>query len=436
MEFFTANGARFRRLLAVRWISQGMDGLYQTALASFVLFSPEKQATAGSAATAFAIMLLPYSFLGPFVGTILDRFSRRQIIFYANTIRAFDLVLVALVTMRGKSDLLLVVVVLFSFGANRLILAGLSAGLPRVIDRTKLIESNAIAVTGGSIAIVIGGGLGYGLRSLLGHFESLTTIDSILVAVAALGYFTSALCSLRLKRDELGPTEHELVRAKSVGIVTAGILDFKSGLAHLRLHRDAALGMIAVAIQRGGITALVVTCLLLERNTFNDPNNPDAGLAGLVQLVTAAGGGVFAGALIAPWATRKFGRHRWIRVALVLSAALVPTFIWGSHILLAIAAFSVAGFGQSVKVTCDALVQESIADEFRGRVFSVYDVLVNAAIVGGAGLAALIVPTSGRSVLLPLLVVFAYLTMAFLLRGFSKPSTGSIGSIGSPTTTS
>ena len=106
MAFLAANSEQSSKSRAVRWISQGMDGLYQTALASFVLFSPEKQATAGSAATAFAIMLLPYSFLGPFVGTILDRFSRRQIIFYANTIRAFDLLLVALVTMRGKSDLL------------------------------------------------------------------------------------------------------------------------------------------------------------------------------------------------------------------------------------------------------------------------------------------------------------------------------------------
>ncbi len=428
MAFVTTNGERFRRLLAVRWISQGMDGLYQTALASFVLFSPEKQATAGSAATAFAIMLLPYSFLGPFVGTILDRFPRRQIIFFANTFRAIDLLLVALVTTRGKSDLLLVVVVLFSFGANRLILAGLSAGLPRVIDRTKLIESNAIAVTGGSIAIVLGGGLGYGLRAFLERFESLTWADSILVAVAALGYLISALLSLRLKPNELGPTEHELVQAKSVGVVVAGIMDLKLGLAHLRLHRDAALGMIAVAIQRGGITALVVTCLLLERNTFHDPNNPDAGLAGLVQLVTASGVGVFCGAVIAPWAARRLGRHRWIRIALVLSAALVPVFIWGSHIMLAIAAFSVAGFGQSVKVTCDALVQGSIADEFRGRVFSVYDVLVNAAIVSGAGLAALIVPKSGRSVLLPLLVVFAYLLIAFLLKGFSKPITDSVDS--------
>jgi len=420
MEFLSTNGERFRRLLAVRWISQAMDGLYQTALASFVLFSPEKQATAGSAATAFAIMLLPYSILGPFVGTILDRFSRRQIIFFANTFRAVDLLLVALVTTRGKSDLLLVIVVLSSFGANCLILAGLSAGLPRVIDRTKLIESNAIAVTGGSIAIVLGGGLGYGLRAFLERFESLTWADSILVAVAALGYFLSALLSLRLRAHELGPSEHELIQAKSVGVISAGVLDLKLGLAHLRHHRDAALGMIAVAIQRGGITALVVTCLLLERNTFNDPNNPDAGLAGLVQLVSASGVGVFFGAVIAPWAARRLGRHRWIRVALVLSAALVPTFIWGSHILLLIAAFSVAGFGQSVKVTCDALVQGSIADEFRGRIFSVYDVLVNTAIVSGAGLAALIVPISGRSVLLPLVVVVAYLLMAFLLRGFNQ----------------
>jgi MFS-type transporter involved in bile tolerance (Atg22 family) len=251
--------------------------------------------------------------------------------------------------------------------------------------------------------------------------------------VAALGYLISALLSLRLRRNELGPTEHELVQAKSVGVVIAGITDLKLGLAHLRLHRDAALGMIAVAIQRGGITALVVTCLLLERNTFHNPNNPDAGLAGLVQLVTASGVGVFCGAVIAPWAARRLGRHRWIRIALVLSAALVPVFIWGSHIMLAIAAFSVAGFGQSVKVTCDALVQGSIADEFRGRVFSVYDVLVNAAIVSGAGLAALIVPKSGRSLLLPLIVVFSYLLMAFLLRGLSKPITDSVDS---PSTTS
>ena len=65
------------RLLRVRWTGQLTDGIFQSALASFVLFSPERQASAVNAAVAFAVVLLPYSIVGPFVGTILDRFSRR-----------------------------------------------------------------------------------------------------------------------------------------------------------------------------------------------------------------------------------------------------------------------------------------------------------------------------------------------------------------------
>ena len=67
-------------------------------------------------------------------------------------------------------------------------------------------------------------------------------------------------------------------------------------------------------------------------------------------------------------------------------------------------AFFGSVFGQSLKVTNDALVQSKINDYFRGRVFAVYDVVVNGAIVGGALIAALILPASGKSVLLPLIV--------------------------------
>ena len=50
---------RLSRLLAVRWSGQITDGLFQSALASFVLFSPERQANALSAALGFAVVLLP-----------------------------------------------------------------------------------------------------------------------------------------------------------------------------------------------------------------------------------------------------------------------------------------------------------------------------------------------------------------------------------------
>ncbi len=71
---------RLSRLIAIRWAGQATDGIFQSALASFVLFSPERQANALSAAIGYAVVLLPYSIVGPFVGTILDRVSRQRVL--------------------------------------------------------------------------------------------------------------------------------------------------------------------------------------------------------------------------------------------------------------------------------------------------------------------------------------------------------------------
>ena len=70
----------FGRLFAVRLLSHGSDGIFQVALASTVLFSPERAPTSGAIAGAFAAILLPFTILGPFVGVFLDRWSRRWIL--------------------------------------------------------------------------------------------------------------------------------------------------------------------------------------------------------------------------------------------------------------------------------------------------------------------------------------------------------------------
>jgi MFS family permease len=81
-------------------------------------------------------------------------------------------------------------------------------------------------------------------------------------------------------------------------------------------------------------------------------------------------------------------------------------------VLLAATAFFTALCGQSVKVTNDALVQSKIDDFFRGRVFAVYDVVVNAAIVSSSLLAAWVLPLSGDSWQLPLGVSVAWFLCA------------------------
>jgi len=63
----------FMRLFATRMTGSLGDGVLQAALAAFVVFSPERQATPLAIATSFGILLLPYSFIGPFAGVFLDR---------------------------------------------------------------------------------------------------------------------------------------------------------------------------------------------------------------------------------------------------------------------------------------------------------------------------------------------------------------------------
>ena len=400
------------RLLRVRWTGQLTDGIFQSALASFVLFSPERQASAVNAAVAFTVVLLPYSIVGPFVGTILDRFSRQRAIFYANLTRAITLVVIAFLIFNNYTGVEITVVVLVAFGVNRLILAGLSAGIPLMTNPKSLISANAIAVTGGSVWVVLGGGIGLGIRRLLDTYASADHADAIIILVAACGFLAAALLAGRLHKDEIGPLPHEKVR----GSFTQGLREMRDGFKFLEEHADAARGIAATAIHRGGLTAFTLTALLLERNTFNDPADSEAGLAGLSFTLSIAAVGFIVGAIAAPYGVRKVGRHRWMRLSIAAaSASALLLVIDRTPTLLAATAFFTALCGQSVKVTNDALVQSKIDDVFRGRVFAVYDVLVNGAIVTGALIAAWVLPISGDTWVLPLMISAAWALVAIVL---------------------
>jgi len=399
-------------------MGQLTDGIFQSSLASFLLFSPERQPDAKSAAVAFAVVLLPYSLVGPFVGTILDRISRQRVILFANLFRAFTLIFIAGLIRNGATGIELTIFVLVAFGVNRLILAGLSAGLPLLLDttgtegRNTLVSINATTVTGGTVFVVLGGGIGIGIRGLLEGSMSANQADGILVSISASCFFIAGLLSLRIKREELGPLPHEVKKQS----VVAAYQEMVDGYKFLRTIKDCFLGISATAVQRGGLTALTLMALLLNRNTFNDPANPEAGLAGFAFAITIAGVGITIGAVIAPFGVKKFGRHAWIRYSLFASAVLPILLAFNQNEFFLVATGFFAGMaGQGVKVTNDALVQSKIVDEFRGRVFAVYDVMVNMGIVSGAIIAAFVLPANGVSSVLPALIALAYILVALVM---------------------
>ncbi|MFH8896863.1 MFS transporter [Streptomyces coeruleorubidus] len=404
----------FRRLLGVRLLSQGADGVYQVSLAAYVVFSPEKQTSAAAVASAMAVLLLPYSLVGPFAGVLLDRWRRRQVLLYGSLLRALLAAATALLILSPAPDWLFYVSALCVTAVNRFVLSGLSAALPRVVDAERLVLANSLSPTAGTLAATAGGGIAFVVRLFVADS------DAAVVLVGAVLYLCAALASLSMARELLGP-DRTLVRERIGTALKGTARDLVAGVRHLAApqRREAAWALVAMALMRFCYGALLVMLLMLCRYALT--TTTDDGLALLGLALGVSGAGFFAAAVVTPWTAGRLGPGRWIVVCAGAAALLEPALglPFATAPLLA-AAFVLGLTTQGAKISTDTIVQSSVEDGFRGRIFSVYDVLFNVAFVGAAAVAALMLPPDGRSVPLVITIAVIYAAVAVTMGRFGR----------------
>ncbi|GGV02019.1 MFS transporter [Streptomyces filipinensis] len=404
----------FRRLLYIRLLSQGADGVYQVALAAYVVFSPEKQTSATAIASAMAVLLLPYSLVGPFAGVLLDRWRRRQVFVYGNLLRALLAALTAVLIIGRVPDWLFYASALCITAVNRFVLAGLSASLPRVVDTERLVLANSLSPTAGTLAATAGGGLAFAVRLVA------SGSDAAVVLLGAFLYLCAGLTALTVAPALLGP-DRQPKRPRMATALADTARDLIAAVRHLAApqRREAAWALAAMTLMRFCYGALLVLLLMLCRYALS--TTPEEGLRLLGLALALSGAGFFAAAVVTPWAAGHLGPRRWIAVcsgaAAVLEPALGLPFAAGP---LLIAAFVLGLITQGAKIATDTVVQSCVDDAFRGRIFSMYDVLFNVAFVGAAGVAALMLPPDGRSTLLVALVAVLYAGVAAALTRFGR----------------
>ena len=387
-------GRWFRRLFAVRVVSQLTDGVFQVALASYVVFNPQHAPDAGAIAAALAVVLLPFSVLGPFAGVFLDRWSRREVLAWSNFVRVGLVAVLALVVHADVRGPALFTLVLVCLSVNRFLLAGLSAALPHVVREEELVTANALTPTAGTLAVLVGVALGTLART--GWRGVGVEGDVGVLATAAVLYGVAGSLALRIPRALLGPDVglqpafRTAVRHVVVGLV--------AGLRHLARRRPAAYGLGAIAAQRFGYGLSTVATILLYRNYFHGPGQVDAAFTGLAEAVLVSGLGFLAAAVVTPVVTERVPSRTWV-VALLVAAAVAEVFpgtLYTQPAVL-VAAFVLGLASQGIKIVVDTLVQTHVDDAFRGRVFSLYDVLFNVAFVAAAAVAAAVLPPTGKS---------------------------------------
>ncbi|MEV6762363.1 MFS transporter [Streptomyces sp. NPDC051105] len=404
----------FRRLLTVRLLSQGADGVYQVALAAYVVFSPEKQTSPGAIASAMAVLLLPYSLVGPFAGVLLDRWRRRQVFLYGNLLRALLAAVTAVLIAGHVPDWLFYVSALCVTAVNRFVLSGLSAALPRVVAPERLVLANSLSPTAGTLAATAGGGLAFAVRLLA------SDSDAAVVLLGAALYLSAALTSLTMAPGLLGPERHPAQPSLGTAVITTA-RDLLEAIRHLAAprRREAVWALLSMTVMRFCYGALLVLVLMLCRYALS--SDPDDGLGLLGLALGISGAGFFAAAVVTPWAAGRLGPGRWIVVCAASAAVLEPALgLPFTTAPMLVAAFVLGLITQGAKIATDTIVQSSVDDGFRGRIFSVYDVLFNVAFVGAAGVAALMLPPDGRSATLVIAVAFIYAAVAAAMARFER----------------
>ncbi|HVQ18882.1 MAG TPA: MFS transporter [Actinomycetes bacterium] len=408
----------FRRLLAIRLIGQFGDGLLQVGLASFVFFSPQRAASPAAIAAGFAVLLLPFSIVGPFAGVLLDRWSRQRVLVIANRLRSLAMLGLAAMTAGGVANAAFYLLALVILGINRFILASLSAALPHVVRRRVLVTANSIAPTSGTVAALAGATFGVVIERVAGGGDPATAVVMVTAAAACLAAGTAAT---GFGRTSLGPLRAaEVTLRHGLADVGRGVVQ---GLRHLRRRPAATRALLLLTGHRFLYGVVTVLSILLFRN-FLFPDDVDLAFLWLGTAVTAAGLGVLTGAVATPGATRRWGTRNWTAIVLTAAAIAQVTFgltfrTWG----MICGSFVLGLSAQAVKIGVDATLQRHVADEFRGRVFTLYDLLFNVAYVAAASVAALMLPADGHAPWVLVSISIGYLGLAAWYRsGLPQPA--------------
>ncbi|WP_380172461.1 MFS transporter [Kineococcus sp. DHX-1] len=408
---------RYRHLMAVRLTGQAADGAFQAGLASLFFFSPERQATPAAVAFASAVLLLPFTVVGPWAGVLLDRRPRRSVLGYGNLLRAAVALVGAGALAAGSSDVVVGVLALVVLSVNRALLAGLSAALPHVVTPDRFVLANSVTPTAGTVAAAAGATATVAVTASLGTGSG---ADVGALGVAALAYAVSGVVALAFPRTLLGPPPGAVGAARRT--VRDSAADVVAGVRHLRDRVPAAAALGLVAWHRWSFGLTTVAMVVLCRRVLAAEDDPSAGLAALGVLLAAVAVGAGLAAVLAPWGAGGGRVHRWIAGCLLLAGvAQVVLGLTASQPLLAVAAGLLGLGGQGAKIGVDTVVQRSVDDAYRGRVFTAYDLVFNVSYCLACAAAVVLVPADGRLGAVAVVLGLGYVGCALLQgRGRSR----------------
>ena len=343
----------FRQLWLGQVVSQMGDWFDTIALYTIILNLTGSGRDVGLLLVA---RFVPSFFFGPLSGVVADRFSRRTIMIVTDMLRAV-VVLGFLFVRRADQLWIIYVLTVLQLGLSTFFEPAKTAVIPSIVNDRELVAANAISSVTWSIMLTLGAAIGGVITGWFG-----TNAAFIL---DALSYLLSAWLIFNVRLPKRPPRERKkLSFAKAIGIT-----DTIEGARYVKDRvRVFALLMVKPAWGLGG--GILTLLAVFGERIF--PVGKSAA-TGIGVLFAARGIGTAVGPIVARRIAGEGDRRMQITIgiAFLIGGVFYMAFGSATSFILALIVLGVAHMGGSILwVFSTVLLQRSVEDNFRGRVFA------------------------------------------------------------------
>ncbi|MHB8669666.1 MAG: MFS transporter [Acidimicrobiales bacterium] len=351
----------FRRFFAARTISQWGDTFNSVAL---VILAYRLTGSGLKVGATVVFEIVPVLLFGFVAGALVDQMPRRAIMVMADLGRASIAGALAL----SHTNLMVVYAAAFGLSALTVLFNPASSSvLPALVGPDDLVGANSAVWSAAVISQIVLAPAAGGLVALAGAGPAFG-INAASFAVSAV-----LLAGLAVPAPALDGSNRYA-------------RDIAEGFRYIRRSRFLAT-LVAVqglaALSAGATSALLV--VLAERHM-----HVGAGRFGLLLGAIGVGAGI--GPLVLQRVARDVRRAAWLFGPYLLRGAVDLTLAASSSFAVATGALALYGVGTSTgNVTYNSVLQSTVPDRLRGRVFASYDVVWQAArllSIGAGGLLA------------------------------------------------
>lgn len=359
-----------------RLVSELGDGIHYFALTWLILDLTGSGAALG---TLLMITTLPTIILAPFAGVVADTVDRKLIVVGTDLIRGLIVLYLAVIYYTGRLNLPILYIVTAVLSACGTIFGpAIVATIPNLVKKEELVQANARDTFSSSATSILGPVVGAALLGTTGYVG--------VFLINGLSFVLSGVSEMfiRFPRRQPSGSATATVQAKKANILQQFEANFKAGLAYIWKNPGLrTIVLFAFSLNFIGNPMFAIVFPYFGKQVLQ----MDPGHYSMTQSSFPAG--ILLGTFLVGAITQRIAKPRLLSLATVFQGSVValmsivalpavhrqlsPLGVLSS---LAVPILFLGIANVQVNVPLNVMLQETVPDDYRGRVFGLLDSLV------------------------------------------------------------